>query len=102
MQGEHVYDMMHANRPQAMAAMVVHSEPRLAMPAIIVRKSYGQNCTMLAQTGGEETSDETSSASNDFAQTEPENRAPVSEVGTQTDQISLSNNYSSTTVLHVP
>ena len=87
--------MMHANRPHAMAAMVVHSEPRLAMPAIIVRKSDGQNLTMLAQTGGEETS-----SANDFAQTETENRALVSEVGTQTEQISLSDNYSSTTVLH--
>jgi hypothetical protein len=96
MQGEHVYNMMHANRPQAMAAMVVHSEPRLAMPAITVRKSDGQNLTMLAQTGGEETYE----ASNDFAQTEPENRALVSEVGTQTEQISLSDNYSSTTVVH--
>ena len=96
MQGEHVYNLMHANRPQAMAAMVVHSEPRLAMPAIIVRKSDGQNLTMLAQTGGEETYE----ASNDFAQTEPENRALVSEVGTQTEQISLSDNYSSTTVVH--
>ena len=96
MQGEHVYNMMHANRPQAMAAMVVHSEPRLAMPAITVRKSDGQNLTMLAQTGGEETYE----ASNDFAQTEPENRALVSEVGTQTEKISLSDNYFSTTVLH--
>ena len=55
---------------------------------------------MLGRTGGEETSEETSSASNDFAQTEPENRALVSEVGTQTEQISLSDNYSSTTVVH--
>ena len=100
MQGEHDFNLMHAKRPQAMAAIIVHSEPRLAMPSIIVRKSDGQNLTMLAQTGGEETSEETSSASNDFAQTEPENRALVSEVCTQTERISLSDNYLSTTVLH--
>ena len=44
-------------------------------------------------------SEETLSVSNNFAQTEPENRALVSEVCAQTEQISLSDNHVSATLL---
>jgi hypothetical protein len=91
---------MTANRPQAMTAMVVHSEPHQAMPATIIRNSDGQNLIVLTQTGVEETSEETLSVSNDLTQTEPEKRALVLEVCAQTEQISLSDNHVSTAVLH--
>ena len=59
------------------------SDKRQAMQALIVREYYDPTLTMLAQTGGEET---TSSIS---AQTESENRVLVSEAYTQTEQMLL-------------
>ena len=53
-QGKHLYDMMHRNRPQAMGDMVA-SDQRQAMPAITNRQSDGRTLTLLAQKGGEET-----------------------------------------------
>ena len=84
---------MTANRPQAMTAMIVPSEPHQAMPATIIRNSAGQNLIVLAQTGVEATSEETLSVWNDLAQTDPENRALVLELCTQTEHISLSDNH---------
>ena len=86
MQGEHLYDMMHRNRPQAMGAMVA-SDQRQAMPAIINRQSDGRTLTLLAQKGGEETT------SSIFAQTESGASALVSEACTQMEQISLSESF---------
>ena len=65
MQGEYLFDLIQANSKLAMGAATM-SDHRQAMPAIIVREHEEQTLTMLAQTGGEET---TSSIS---AQTESE------------------------------
>ena len=72
MQGEYLFDLIQANSKLAMGAVTM-SDHRQAMPAIIVREHEEQTLTMLAQTGGEETT------SSIFAQTESENRVPVSE-----------------------
>ena len=80
MQGEYLFDLIQANSKLAMGAATM-SDHRQAMPAIIVREHEEQTLTMLAQTGGEET---TSSIS---AQTESENRVLVSEAYTQTEQM---------------
>jgi hypothetical protein len=89
MQGEYIFDLIQANRNQAMGAMIM-SDRRQAMPAIIVREHEGQTLTMLAQTGGEETTKETTSSV--FAQTESENRVLVSEACTQTEPMLLPEN----------
>ncbi len=73
MQGEHFFDLMQANRTQAMGSKVMFDKHQAmpamfdkhqAIPAIIVRGSDEQALTMLAQMGAEET---TSSA---FVQTD--------------------------------
>jgi hypothetical protein len=82
MQGEYLFDLIQANSKLAMGAATM-SNHRQAMPAIIVREHEERTLTMLAQTGGRET---TSSIS---AQTESENRVLVSEACTQTEQMLL-------------
>jgi hypothetical protein len=89
MQGEYLFDLIQANSKMAMGAATM-PDHRQAMPAIIVREHEEQNLTMLAQTGGEETT------SSIFAQTESENRVLVSEACTQTEQMLLPENLAST------
>jgi hypothetical protein len=54
MKGEYLFDLIKTNRKLAMGTATV-SDQRQAMPAIVVREHEEQNLTMLAQTGGDET-----------------------------------------------